>query len=64
MSEEERIKLFKRIENGTRIARIRMLKRKALLGESVIVADENGKPIKITAEESLRNTTIFPEGIN
>lgn len=56
MSEEEKIALFDRIEDGILEAQRRMFKRKALLGEHVIVADENGYPIEISAQEALERS--------
>lgn len=54
MSEQEEIKLFNSINKGIREAQRRMFERKAKLGETVIVADSNGMPIEITAEEALK----------
>ena len=39
---------------GIRKAQLRMFERKAKLGESVVLADRNGKPYVISAEEALR----------
>ncbi len=54
MSEQEGIKLFKNINDGILEAQRRLFERKAKLGESVIVADSNGMPVEITAEEALK----------
>lgn len=54
MSEQEEINLFDRIYNGIVLAQKRMLERKAKLGEPVIVADTDGNPVEISAEEALR----------
>ncbi len=54
MSDEERAILFKRIGEGILEAQRRMFERKAKLGEDVIVADSEGKPIKISAAEALK----------
>lgn len=54
MSEQEEINLFDRIYNGIVFAQKRMLERKAKLGEPVIVADADGNPVEISAEEALR----------
>lgn len=39
---------------GTKIAIQRMLERKALLGQSVVIVDAEGKPITVLASEVLR----------
>ena len=52
MSEQEEIKLFDRIHQGIVSAQKRMLERKMKLGEQVVIADANGQPIKVTAEEA------------
>lgn len=54
MSEEERVIKSKRLLEGIRKAQLRMFERKAKLGESVVLADRNGKPYVISAEEALR----------
>lgn len=52
MSEEERIELSKRLEEGLKISFERMLRRKQLLGESIVTSDGNGNPITISADEA------------
>ncbi len=54
MSENEEIKLFERIRENIANAQLLMLQRKAKLGESVVIADSNGKPLVVSAEEALR----------
>ncbi|MCM1037190.1 MAG: histidine kinase [Bacteroides sp.] len=54
MSEQERIELWEKLQEGFRRATIKMLTRKIKLGESVVVADENGQPLIISAEEALQ----------
>ncbi len=54
MSEQEEIELFRRIGDGIREAQRRLYVRKMKLGEPVVVADSNGMPIEISAEEALR----------
>lgn len=54
MSDEEKIELSDRITEGIRKAQLKLFERKAKLGETVIVADANGMPLEITAEEALR----------
>lgn len=54
MSEQERITLSDRITQGIRDAQKTLFERKARLGETVVVADAEGRPVTITAEEALR----------
>ena len=54
MSEKEEIKLFERIRESISNAKKKMIERKAKLGESVVIADADGNPIEISAEEALK----------
>lgn len=54
MSEQEVLNLSDKITEGIRKAQKAMFERKAKLGEPVVVADSNGQPIIISAEEALR----------
>ncbi|MCI9043646.1 MAG: hypothetical protein HFJ93_07165 [Muribaculaceae bacterium] len=54
MSEQEEIKLFDRIRDNIANAQRMMLIRKAKLGETVVIADVDGQPVEISAEEALR----------
>lgn len=54
MSEEEKIALHTDLMNSMKRSTKRMLERKAKLGERVIVADADGLPLEISAEEALR----------
>lgn len=54
MSEKERIELSEKIRKGILKGQREMLERKKKLGETVIIADENGMPLEITAEEALK----------
>ena len=54
MSEQEEIKLFDRIRDNIANAQRMMLIRKAKLGETVVIADIDGQPVEISAEEALR----------
>lgn len=54
MSEKERIILSRKIREGILEAQRRLFERKAKLGETVVVADENGMPVTISGEEALR----------
>lgn len=51
MSEQE-VKLTDRLLKGIRDAQRRMVERKAKLGEPVVIADADGKPKYISAEEA------------
>ena len=54
MSEKEEIKLFERIRESISNAQKKMIERKAKLGESAVIADADGNPIEISAEEALK----------
>ena len=54
MSEKEEIKLFERIRESISNAQKKMIERKAKLGERVVIADADGNPIEISAEEALK----------
>lgn len=60
MSEKERIDLFNRIGKGILQAQRKLFERSAKLGENVVFADKNGKPIHVSGEEALRqlNATL------
>lgn len=61
MSEQDKIALSDRITEGIRKAQRKLYERKAKLGESVVVAGEDGQPIEIPAEEALRRFFKSPE---
>ena len=54
MSEQEEIKLFERIRENIQQAQKKLFEHKAKLGESVVIADENGMPITVRAEDLLK----------
>lgn len=54
MSEKERIDLFNAIGCGIIKAQRKLFERSAKLGEELVFADEDGKPIRISGEETLR----------
>ena len=54
MSEQEEITLFENIRKGVHEAQRRLVERKAKLGENVVVADLDGMPMIISAEEALK----------
>ena len=54
MSEQETREFFEKIRTGIREAQRKMFERKMKLGEEVVIADENGMPLVISAEEALR----------
>lgn len=54
MSEQEEIKLFERIRVNIQEAQRSLFERKAKLGESIVVADENGQPEIVKAEDFIR----------
>jgi hypothetical protein len=56
MSEQEEIKLFERIRKNIQQAQRGLFERKAKLDESIVIADENGQPVIIKAEDYLKRT--------
>lgn len=54
MSEPEEIELFERIVENIRQAQRKLFERKAKLGEDIVIADENGQPLVIKAEDYLK----------
>lgn len=54
MSEQEEIELFERIVENIRQAQRKLFERKAKLGEDIVIADENGQPLIIKAEDYLK----------
>lgn len=54
MSEQNKINFSDKITAGIREAQRKLFERKAKLGESIVVADENGKPIIVKAEDFLK----------
>lgn len=54
MSEQERINISERINAGIRKAQRLMFERKAKLGQTVVIADENGNPKTVPASEALK----------
>lgn len=59
MSDQDKINLSDKITEGIRKAQQELFERKAKLGESIVIADENGKPIIVKAEEYLKRTRKF-----
>ena len=53
MSEQEEMRMFERIREGIKDAQVRMLERKVKLGETVVIADANGKPMIVSAQDAL-----------
>lgn len=54
MSEQEEIKLFERIRESIQQTQRKLFERKAKLGESIVIADENGQPVTVKAEDFLK----------
>lgn len=54
MSEQEEINLFKRIRENIQQAQRELFERKAKLGESIVIADDNGQPVIVKAEDYLK----------
>lgn len=53
MSEQEELTLFERVSNGLKISYESLLRRKAALGQDMVVAGADGKPIVVPAKELL-----------
>jgi len=63
MSEQEEIRLFDKISNGLKQSYETLLKRKAALGQDMVIADASGQPVVVPAadllakrEEKIRET--------
>lgn len=54
MSEQEKIALYTRLSEVMKRGTLKMLERKAKLGEKVVISDSNGNPIEIPASEALQ----------
>lgn len=54
MSDQDKINLSDRITEGIRKAQRELFERKAKLGESIVIADDNGQPVIIKAEDYLK----------
>ena len=54
MSEEEKIILSDKITAGILKAQRELYQRKAKLGRAVVIADAEGRPITVPAEEALK----------
>lgn len=55
MSDQDKIKFSDTITEGIRKAQKALFERKAKLGESIVIADENGEPITVKAEDFLKH---------
>jgi hypothetical protein len=53
MSEQERLDLRAKLSQGLKASFESMLRKKALLDETVIITDDAGKPIEVSAKEVL-----------
>ncbi len=55
MSEQEKINLRIKINQGLKQSYEALLRRKAALGQDMVIADANGQPMVIAAKELLEN---------
>lgn len=55
MSDQDKINLSDRITEGIRKAQRELFERKAKLGESIVITDENGLPVIVKAEDYLKH---------
>lgn len=53
MSEKEEIKLFEKISDGLKQSYEALLRRKAALGQDMVIADADGQPKVVAAKELL-----------
>lgn len=53
MSEQDEMKLFDKISNGLKQSYQSLLRRKAALGQDMVIADTNGQPIEVPATDLL-----------
>jgi hypothetical protein len=53
MSEQERLELGQKLEKGLKNAYESMLRKKAQLDETIIITDDAGNPIEVSAKERL-----------
>lgn len=58
MSEQEELKLFDKISNGLKQSYENLLRRKAALGQDMVIADADGKPIIVPAKELLEEQKL------
>ncbi|MDE6017483.1 MAG: hypothetical protein K2G85_01570 [Muribaculaceae bacterium] len=54
MSEKEKIDFREKLDKALKESFFKMIDLKKKLGQTVIIADENGKPIEVSAEEAER----------
>ena len=54
MSEQEMLIMHKNLLRSMAQSTMRMVERKIKLGEPVVIADANGQPIKVSAEEAMK----------
>ncbi len=54
MSEQERINLYDKLSEAMKRSTQKMLGVKEKLGETVVIADADGKPIEVTAAKALQ----------
>lgn len=53
MSEKEELKLFDQISNGLKQSYESLLRRKAALGQDMVIADAYGQPLVVSAADLL-----------
>ncbi len=54
MSKQERLNLYQRLGEAMKRSTREMLERKVKLGENVVIADKDGNPVILSADEALR----------
>jgi hypothetical protein len=53
MSELEQIEFSKQLDYGLKMAYEKMLREKAMLGQTIIISDGLGNPVEVSAKERL-----------
>lgn len=54
MSEQEKLIIQNNLLRSMAQSTMRMLERKIKLGEQVVIADADGRPVTVTAEEAMK----------
>lgn len=64
MSEKEKRDLKDKICNGLKQSYENLLRRKAALGQDMVIADADGKPVIVSAKELLQKRNSIPPSLH
>lgn len=64
MSEQEKRDLKDKICNGLKQSYENLLRRKAALGQDMVIADADGKPVIVSAKELLQKRNSIPPSLH